>query len=60
MKCPFMVDYTQITGEHNEARNYYQQECLRRNCALWNEGMKMCSLAVDAYLKALKHSEARG
>lgn len=56
MKCPFITAYTSIGGEHDEMVAHFNNDCLGANCALWNEGMKMCSLAVDAYLKALKHS----
>ena len=60
MKCPMMINYTKIGGDHDEMIAYNYSDCLRQNCALWNEGTKMCSLAVDAYLQALKRSEGRG
>ena len=44
MKCPFSAIGYKIKG--------IIFDCLREDCALWNNRFGMCCIAVDAYLKS--------
>jgi hypothetical protein len=36
--------------------NCYDAQCVVEKCALWNNAMDLCSLAVDADIKATKYN----
>jgi len=36
MICPLRIDYTQITGDHNDVVDYRYQSCVTTNCSWWD------------------------
>jgi hypothetical protein len=47
MICPLFMIANCALGDDS----FIKTDCMKLECALWNERFGMCSLAVDAYLK---------
>jgi len=51
MICPLRIDYTQITGDHNDVIDYRYQSCVTTNCAWWDTTKNQCAIMTLAQLK---------
>ena len=64
MICPIKIHFTRChTDEIPDTTEYYYQDCIKEQCAMWNHQLGICGLRdISGYLQGLEleRQEMRG